>query len=131
MLNKVVLMGRIGTDVELKQTPSGKDICSFSLAVQRNYSKEVTDWINIVCWGKTAIFVSQYFQKGRMIALEGSIQTRNYTDKDGNKRTAFEVVADQVYFADAKQEDKPAAPGSKQEFSVDDFEEINDDSMPF
>lgn len=106
MLNRVILMGRLTADPEHKQTPSGISVTSFSIAVDRNYNgkdwKPPDDFINIVAWRNTADFICRYFSKGRMIAVEGSIQTRNYEDKNGNKRTAFEVVADQVYFADSK-----------------------------
>lgn len=102
MLNKAILMGRLTVDPELKQTPSGISVTTFSLAVNRNYNREMTDFINIVAWRQTAEFVSKYFKKGQLVAVEGSIQTRNYEDKSGNKRTAFEVVCDQAYFAESK-----------------------------
>lgn len=150
MLNRVILMGRLTADPELKQTPTGVSVVSFRLACDRNYADKsgnrACDFINVVAWRNTAEFVGRYFQKGRMIALEGSIQTRSYTDKDGNKRTAFEVIADQVYFADSKQSgDRPAAPrnfptpdsfeepAKGESFSVGDFEEIDtdDSDLPF
>ena len=154
MLNRVILMGRLTADPEHKQTPSGVSVTSFSIAVDRNYSNKdgnrQTDFINIVAWRNTADFICRYFSKGRMIAIEGSIQTRNYEDKNGNKRTAFEVVADQVYFADSKSDARPAAatfptpsPGGFSEpsqgtsfsvggFNSDDFDSIEDDSdLPF
>lgn len=105
MLNRAILMGRLVADPELRQTPNGISVVSFRIAVDRNYSKDrerQADFIDIVAWRQTAEFVSRYFAKGRMIALEGSIQTRSYEDKQGNKRTAVEVVADNVYFADSK-----------------------------
>lgn len=150
MLNKVILMGRLTADPEHKQTPNGVSVTSFSIAVERNFAdksgKRGTDFINIVAWRNTADFICKYFAKGRMIAIEGSIQTRNYEDKNGNKRTAFEVVADQVYFADSKSsQNKPAAtsnfpvpesfnePQKGASFSVGDFEEIDtdDSDLPF
>lgn len=102
MLNKVILMGRLTADPELKRTPNGVSVATFSLAVSRNYNKDITDFINIVAWRQTADFISKYFSKGQLIALEGELQTRNYEDKQGNKRTAVEVIAEQVYFAEPK-----------------------------
>ncbi len=150
MLNRAILMGRLTADPEHKQTTSGISVTSFSIAVDRNFSgrdgNRATDFINIVAWRQTADFICKYFTKGRMIALEGSIQTRNYEDKQGNKRTAVEVVADQVYFADSKSADRPAAsnscptpaaafeePEKGTSFSVGDFEEIDtdDSDLPF
>ena len=109
MLNIVVLQGRLTADVELKTTPNGVSVCSFSVATDTGYGEnKKTAFVNIVAWRKTAEFVSKYFGKGSMIALEGSIQTRQYEDRDGNKRTAFEVVANEVHFAESKKsESKP------------------------
>ena len=109
MLNLVVLQGRLTADVELKTTPNGVSVCSFSIATDTGYGdNKKTVFVNIVAWRKTAEFVSKYFTKGSMIALKGSIQTRQYEDRDGNKRTAFEVVADEVHFSESKKsESKP------------------------
>lgn len=152
MLNKVILMGRLTADPEHKQTPNGIAVTSFSIAVERNYADKQTgkrdaDFINIVAWRGTADLICKYFSKGRLIALEGSIQTRNYEDKAGNKRTAFEIVADNVYFTGEKAGDNqsnnsrpsfppPAEfnePKSGTPFSVGDFEEIetDDGDLPF
>ena len=113
MLNVVVLSGRLTADPELKTTQNGVSVCSFSIAVERRYrqgEERQADFINIVTWRSSAEFVSKYFKKGQMIAVRGAIQTRRYQDKDGNNRTAFEVVADDVQFADfGKKEDKPSA----------------------
>lgn len=101
-MNKVILMGRLVADPELKTTPSGVSVTSFRIAVDRNYVKQgeerQADFIDIVCWRQRAEFVCKYFGKGQLIALDGSIQTRQYQDKNGNNRTAVEVVADNVYF---------------------------------
>ena len=131
MINNAVLMGRITATPELKTTTSGTEVCSFSIAVERNYAKKgeerETDFINIVTWRGTAKFVSTYFQKGDMIAVQGEIQTRKYEDKNGNKRTAFEVVAQNVSFCG----------GKKQEINVNEtptFEELKveeDEVLPF
>lgn len=101
MLNVVVLMGRIVADPELKRTQSGVSVSSFRVVVDRSFSKEKrkADFIDVVAWKGTAEFVCKYFYKGSMIALAGSLQTRNYEDKNGNKRTAVEVVAEHVSFA--------------------------------
>ena len=108
MLNRVILMGRITQDLELKTTASGISVTSFSIAVDRNYVKQgeerQTDFINIVCWRKQAEFVCRYFEKGSMIALEGQIQTRTYQAKDGSNRYVTEVVADSVSFTGEKRE---------------------------
>ena len=106
MLNRVVLMGRLVADPELRHTANNVAVTTFRIAVDRNYTpkgaERQTDFINIVTWRNTAEFVSRYFRKGQLVALEGSIQTRSYTDNQGNNRTAFEVVADQVYFAESR-----------------------------
>ena len=105
MFNIVVLTGRICQPVELKTTPNGISVCTFSIAVDRAYKKgeeKQTDFLNVVCWRSTAEFVSKYFSKGNLIGIEGSIQTRKYTDKDGNNRTAFEIVANNVHFIESK-----------------------------
>ena len=114
MLNRIVLMGRLVADPELRQTPNGIFVASFRIAVDRNYQQKDTgereaDFINCVAWRQTGEFISRYFQKGRMIALEGSLQTRNYEDKTGARKTAYEVIVDQAYFADSKPNDNQKA----------------------
>jgi len=105
MLNKVCLMGRLTKEPELKHTRNNVPVTSFTLAVERNFTKEKqTDFINIIAWRNTAEFVSRYFGKGSLIALTGAIQTRSYEDKNGDKRTAFEVVADEVFFTGERRE---------------------------
>lgn len=139
MLNNVVLMGRLTADPELKQTQNGVAVLSFSLAVDRDYTQQgqerQADFINIVAWRQTAEFICKYFAKGQMIALKGSIQTRSYEDRQGNKRTAFEVVADKVYFCGSKEEsnNKKPNPNNSGFDDFDGFEEIgtNDDDLPF
>ena len=131
MLNSVCLMGRLTADPELKSTQSGVSVCSFRIAVDRTYQpkgqEKQTDFINIVTWRSTAEFVSRYFRKGQLVAVQGSIQTSQYTDRDGNKRTAFDVVADNVFFAEKKAESGDAKQGVGYGHSPDiqgDFEEI-------
>lgn len=116
MLNKVILMGRLTRDPELRTTPQGASVCSFSIAVDRGYVRQgeerQADFINIVAWRSTAEFVSKYFVKGQMIAVVGRIQTRNYDDKDGKKVYVTEVVADEISFADSKRDNGQAQPAA-------------------
>lgn len=146
MLNRVILMGRLVADPELKTTPSGISVTSFRIAVDRSYAKageeRQTDFINIVCWRNTAEFVCKYFPKGSLMALEGQLQTRTYQDKDGTTRYIVEVLADNVSFTGEKTEkqgSKPqsypvptAAPTVYASGSDKDFEEMPiDDDLPF
>lgn len=107
-LNKIFIMGRITKDPELRRTDSGAAVTSFSLAVDRDFKgqngEKETDFIDVVAWRSTAEFVAKYFAKGRMAVVEGRLQIRSWKDKDGNKRSKAEVVADNVYFADSKKE---------------------------
>ena len=108
MLNKIFLMGRLTRDPELRRTKSGTAVTSFSLAVDRDFKgqsgEKETDFIDCVAWRNTAEFVSSYFTKGRMAVVEGRLQVRDCTDRDGNKRRTAEVIADNVYFGDSKKE---------------------------
>lgn len=150
MLNVAVIMGRLVADPELRHTPNDIAVTTFTLAVDRSYTKagaeKQTDFIDVVAWRGTAEFVCKYFGKGRMMAVHGSIQTRSYTDKDGNKRKAFEIVASDVNFADSKRDggsggdygaQRPAADSAEptstySNGSNDDFEEmLGDDDLPF
>ena len=115
MLNKIFLQGRLVADPEMRHTPSGVAVASLRLAVDRDFKDKETgekkaDFINVVAWRSTAEFVSRYFTKGRMAVVEGRLQIRDYTDRDGNKRTAAEVVADNVYFGDSKRDAEAATP---------------------
>ena len=101
-LNRITIMGRMTKDPELRRTNSGKAVTSFTLAVDRDFEKGKTDFIECVAWGNTAEFVSKYFSKGRMAVASGRLQLRDWTDKDGNKRKTVEVVTDNVYFGDSK-----------------------------
>ena len=107
MLNIVAIQGRLTADPELKHTPSGVAVTSFTLAVDR-YAKEErkTDWVDVVAWRQTAEFICKYFTKGQMIAVTGSIQTRNWEDKQGNKRKAVEIMAKEVSFCGSKEAPK-------------------------
>ena len=105
MLNRVTLMGRLVADPELRSTASNLSVCSFRIAVDRDYKKgdqKETDFIDIVAWRSTAEFVANYFKKGRVIAVDGRLQIRQWTDNDGNKRFVTEVIADNVYFGDSR-----------------------------
>ena len=106
MLNKIILMGRLTRDPELRRTQAGTAVVSFSLAVDRDYKdqsgEKETDFIDIVAWRNTAEVVSKYFTKGRMAVVEGRLQIRDWTDKDGGKRRSAEVIAENVYFGDSK-----------------------------
>ena len=148
MLNHITLMGRLTRDPELRRTGSGTAVTSFSLAVDRDFKSQSgekeTDFIDIVAWRSTAEFVSKYFSKGRMAVVEGRLQIRDWTDKDGGKRRSAEVVADNVYFGDSKRDGgdssgysaapayKNAAP-SNFNAGGSDFAEIGEDDgeLPF
>ncbi len=155
MLNHIVIMGRLVADPELRTTPGGVTVATIRLAVDRDFKNKQTgeretDFINVVAWRQTAEFVSRYFAKGRMAVVEGRLQIRQYTDKEGNKRTAAEVVADNVYFGDSRRDGESggsyspsayAAPAQRQQPSAgyempageDQFAELADDDgdLPF
>lgn len=158
MLNVVAIMGRLVADPELRTTQNGTNVCTFRIACERSYTpkgqQRQADFVDIVAWGKTAEFICKFFQKGSMIAIDGSLQTRNYQDKNGNNRTAVEVVANNISFAGAKTADKPTAASYTQQTrkshvqqakaaqsapqpaytqgSMDDFSVISDtDDLPF
>lgn len=157
MLNVVAIMGRLVADPELRTTTQGHSVCSFRIACDRSYAQQgqerQADFIDIVAWRQQADFVSKYFRKGSMIAVEGSLQTRQYQDKQGSKRTAVEVVANNISFAGAKRQDGQSAPSYEQQTtshvqqakaaqnapqpaytqgSMDDFAVISDnDDLPF
>ena len=112
MLNRIILMGRLTRDPELRRTQNGTAVTSFSLAVDRDFKSQSgekeTDFIDIVAWRNTAEFVSKYFAKGRMAVVEGRLQIRDWTDRDGGKRRSAEVVADNVYFGDSRRDSAPS-----------------------
>ena len=119
MLNKVVIQGRLTGDPELRTTQNGTSVTPFTVAVQADYAKageeKATFWIDVVAWRSTAEFVNKYFGKGDMIIVDGSLATRNYEDKQGNKRKAVEVMAANVYFCEGKKE-RPSEPVEPNEF---------------
>lgn len=133
MLNKVIIMGRLTWDPELRRTQSGTAVTSFTMAVDRDFKSQSgekeTDFIDVVAWRNTGEFAAKYLAKGRMAAVEGRIQVRDWQDKDGNRRKSVEVVADNVYFADSKRDSKPQDTPATNE---PDFDEIEDDGdLPF
>lgn len=137
MLNTAILMGRLTADPELRHTTSSIPVVRFTLAVDRSYvpqgGERQTDFIDVVAWRKTAEFVCRYFRKGMLVAVQGSIQTRSYTDKQGNNRKAFEVVADNVHFAEPKREmaQQPVTTHKYINDDSTDFQEVDDDDLPF
>ena len=139
MLNKVILMGRLTKDPELRHTTSDKPVASFTLAVDRGYKKGEVDFINCVAWRGTAEFVSKWFTKGQLVAVSGRLSTRTYKDKDGNNRTVTEVVADEAYFAESKRNNTEGTRDmGKTEFAENEpiqaeFEEVvgDDGELPF
>lgn len=118
MLNKVILMGRLVSNPELKTTTSNISVASFSVAVDRNYvrqgSERETDFINVVAWRQTAEFVCKYFSKGQLIALDGTLQTRSYKDRDGNNRYITEVITENVYFTGDRKNDNSSQQNANQ-----------------
>lgn len=142
-INKTIIGGRLTADVELKQTASGISACTFTVAVNRKYSKDgqqEADFITCQAWRQTAEFISRYFRKGSSICIAGSIQTRSWTDANGQKRFATDVVADEAYFVDSKNDAEPAQPANPGKYMPDayktqetqKFEPIpTDESLPF
>lgn len=150
MLNVVAIMGRLVADPELRTTGNGTNVCSFRIACDRNFAQQgqerQADFIDVVAWRQSAEFICKYFQKGSLIAVEGSLQSRQYQDKNGNKRTAVEVLANQINFAGGKKpggqpvDDGGEAPPKDyrepapaySQGSADDFAVISDDDdLPF
>ena len=131
MLNKIIIMGRLTRDPELRRTGSGTAVTSFSMACDRDFKSQSgdkeTDFIEVVAWKNTAEFVSKYFSKGRMAVVEGRLQIRDWTDKAGSKRTTAEVVADNVYFADSKRSE--SNDNQKENFNALSGR-LNDDFVP-
>ena len=145
MLNRIIVIGRLIRDPELRHTQTGTPVASFSLAVDRDFKDKATgekgtDFIDIVSWRSTAEFVSRYFTKGRMAVVEGRLQLRGWTDKDGNKRRSAEVVADNVYFGDSKRDGESGYQGGYSsggyqapEQPTNEFQELQDEDgeLPF
>lgn len=140
MLNKILIMGRLTRDPELRRTNSGTAVTSFTLAVDRDFKNadgtKDTDFVDCVAWRSTAEFAAKYFTKGRMAVVEGKLQIRDWQDKDGNKRRNAEVIADNVYFGDSRSDNASGGyQAAKAPVNVDaeDFDEVEDDdsTLPF
>lgn len=144
MLNKIIVMGRLTHDPELRRTGSGTPVCSFSIACDRDFKSQSgekeTDFFDVVAWRTTGEFVSKYFTKGRMVVVEGRLQIREWQDKEGNKRRSAEINADNVYFGDSRpaQAEGSSGPGEADAFKdfppLDDFSPIEGSSgkeLPF
>ena len=126
-MNKVVLMGRVASEIEKRETQSGHNVATFTLAVPRRMKKDTADFIRCVAWNNTADFICRYFSKGRMIALEGEIQTRSWEGSDGRKNFATEVVCNGAYFTVEKTEQTE----QYTPLTADSFTDVDDDDMPF
>ena len=137
MLNKIIFMGRITKTPEIRYTQTQKPVASFSVACERDYAasgeKRETDFIDVVAWNNTANFISSYFDKGSMIVVEGRLQSRDWTDRDNNKRRAWEVIADRVYFGEGKKQEPKQEPKPAGEPVSVKFEEMEgeDGELPF
>lgn len=126
--NKVIIGGRLTSDAELKQTPSGVSVTAFGIAVNRKGAESKTDFIDVVAWRQTAEFICKYFKKGSSICIVGNLQKREWRDKDGQKRYATEVIAEEVCFVDSKSDSASAGTAD----TASQFEEIKDtDDLPF
>lgn len=137
MLNRVILMGRLTAEPDYRQTESGTALARFTLAVERDFSgqgkERETDFLDVQTWRGTADFVNKYFHKGQLVAVQGRIQVRNYTDKNGDKRRSWDIVADQVYFAESKRDSggRDVNVERDDEPPTGDFVPVADDDLPF
>lgn len=136
MLNVIAVMGRVVADPELRQTSSGVFVSNFTVACDRDFvksgSERQTDFFDVVAWRKNAEFVSKYFKKGQLVAVNGSLQTRSYEDKNGVKHKVFEIMADNLHFASPKRDGSTASFNNIQTTETDDFKEIEtNEDLPF
>ena len=143
MLNKVIVMGRLTRDPEIKKVNNDISVCSFSIACDRDIvnkqnNERETDFFDVTAWRSTADFVGKYFSKGRMIVVVGRLQKRNYTDKDGNKRSAVDIIAENVYFGDSKKDGETSdttssvdSASQQQNGSYAKMGNDNEDDLPF
>lgn len=129
--NKVIIGGRLTADVELKQTPSGVSVCAFSIAVNRKGAERKTDFLDVVAWRQTAEFISKYFKKGSSICIVGSLQKREWTDKNGQKRYATEVIAEEASFVDSKNDSSSSRDDSHNDGNEEFAVIADDDDLPF
>lgn len=145
-MNTIVLLGRTTSDIELKQTQAGKSVATFSLAVKRPFTKDVTDFFNITVWDKQAELVSKYVGKGDQICIRGYLQNRTWEDSNGNKRYATDVIAQEITFCESKKDSESnshyenqngsqskfgASPYVPQAYTQPSFDNIKDDDLPF
>lgn len=129
-MNNCSFVGRLTSDIELKQTPSGVSVCSFTLAVDRPNAKETTDFINFVAWRNTAEFICRYFEKGQKVALTGCLTSRKFKDQSGKNHVAFEVLVDRAEFCERKKKEE-SSPAFEQP-NKPNFEEVEPDGdLPF
>ena len=129
-MNKIIIKGRLCKDVELKATATGKEVANFSVAVNRRFDKENSDFFDVQAWGKTGVFVNTYFKKGQEIIVSGEMHCRKWQDKEGNNRYSWELVADEVDFCGSKQAEQASAAPSEPA-PVDDFAPVDDADLPF
>lgn len=134
-MNSIILTGNICNDLELKSTNSGKSLCTFNLAVKRPFAKDVTDFLTVVCWNKQAENIFKFCSKGSRIGVSGTMTTRKWEDNEGNKRTAYEVVANEIEFLEKKADGQSNAQSTNytptMDADVDGFVVVDDDDLPF
>ena len=138
MLNKIIIMGRLGRDPEVRYTQGGTPVASFSLAVDRDFKEKAngeraTDWIEVVAWSARAKFVQQYFRKGQLAVVEGRLQIRDWTDRVGGRRRTAEVVASNIYFGGSAKKKSAPAPAANTDATppTSEFESEADEELPF
>jgi len=137
MYNRIILIGRLAADPELRTTPNGTSVAQARIAVNRPFAKDKSDFFTVVCWRQSAEFLCRYFSKGRALGVEGSLQSREYTDREGVRRTAFEVQADRLFFTGEKAREGAdgqgfAQAGPPQGFSQGEFSAVDsDEDLPF
>ena len=131
MLNSCTIQGRLAADPQLRQTTSGKSVCSFRVACTRNFGKDPeTDWLDCVAWGQTGEFVSKYFQKGSMAVVSGRLQIRDWTDREGGKRKSAEVAVDNIYFGESAKAKPAGAPVDAAPPSFEELAETEGGELP-
>ena len=130
-MHKIQIIGRLTADPELRSTGSGVQVCSFTVAVNRRFNREETDFFPVTVWREAAVNCNKFLAKGSQVGVCGSLQIRRYDDKDGIKRTAIDLQADEVEFLSARNESAPASPNNKPEVKVSELDEVEDDDMPF
>lgn len=133
MLNRIILQGRLGADPELRTTNTGTEVATVNIAVDRDKKspdgERKADWITVVAWRKSAEFLTRYFKKGSTVIVEGRLQMRSYTDREGNKRSAAEVIADSIYFGDSKRDERNRQNDEPQAVEFSDL--MDDNELPF